>query len=304
MPNAAEGSGSGRRRRSLFRPCIDLHAGVVKQIVGGTLSDRDPEPAASAQTNPLETVAHAESTSAGSSALKTNHTSDLPSSHFAQLYRRYGLRGAHVIKLGPNNDEAASLALESWPGHLQVGGGINPSNAAEWIAKGASKVIVTSYLFPSCRFDPARLHQMERAAGGKNRLVVDVSCRRRQGKWIVAMNKWQDLTDMEVTHDSLDSLAQHCSEFLIHAADVEGLCQGIDEDLVRFLGEWIRRYHEKSGSDTFAVTYAGGARHLDDMRLVDQLSGGTVDLTFGSALDIFGGSGVKLDELVAWNDGQ
>lgn len=253
---------------SAFRPCIDLHAGVVKQIVGGTLRADDD-------------------------ALRTNYVSPRPPAFYAQLYRENGLTGGHVIKLGPGNDAAASEALAAWPDGLHVGGGINAANAREWIAKGAQKVIVTSYLFPECRFSLERLLALEQAVG-RERLVVDVSCRRRGDGWVVAMNKWQDLTDMAVTKESLDLVSAHCSELLIHAADVEGLCQGIDEDLVRALAEWA----------TVPVTYAGGARHIDDMRLIDRLSHGRVDATFGSALDIFGGTGVTLAELMQWNRDQ
>ncbi|WFD33333.1 1-(5-phosphoribosyl)-5[(5-phosphoribosylamino)methylideneamino]imidazole-4-carboxamidisomerase [Malassezia cuniculi] len=248
---------------SAFRPCIDLHGGVVKQIVGGTL--------------------RAENSGAEDGSLRTNFVSQRPPAFYAQLYKDHNLRGGHVIKLGPGNDDAAREALATWPDRLHVGGGITAENAAEWVAAGAEKVIVTSYLFPSCRFSLERLLALERAVG-KERLVVDISCRRRDDTWVVAMNRWQDLTDMQVTKESLDLVSAHCSELLIHAADVEGLCQGIDEDLVRALGEWA----------TIPVTYAGGARH--------RVSNGRVDVTFGSALDIFGGTGVTLDELVEWNN--
>lgn len=254
-----------KTRKSLFRPCIDLHEGVVKQIVGGTLTDTD-------------------------STLKTNFVATHSPAHFAELYRQHNLTGGHVIKLGPRNDEAATSAVSAWPRGLHVGGGINGDNAQQWLEKGAEKVIVTSYLFPACKFSLERLEQLS-AQVGKENLVVDVSCRKKADKWVVAMNRWQDMTDMEVNKQSLDLLAKYCSEFLIHAADVEGLCQGIDQELVTKLGEWV----------SIPTTYAGGARHIGDLELVDQLSGGKVDLTFGSALDIFGGSGVTLDELVRWN---
>jgi len=200
------------------------------------------------------------------------------------------LRGGHVIKLGGGNDEAAREALSAWPGGLQIGGGINEDNAQYWIDAGAEKVVVTSYLFPSGQFSLERLKSISSVVG-REKLVVDVSCRRRGTSWIVAMNKWQDLTDMEVNKESLDMLAEYCSEFLIHAADVEGLCQGIDEDLVHRLGGWV----------TLPTTYAGGARALSDLDLVDRLSNGTVDLTFGSSLDIFGGTQVKFLDLVKYN---
>lgn len=251
------------RRHSKFRPCIDLHDGKVKQIVGGTLSDDKPE------------------------ELKTNFVASQTPAEFAQLYKDRNLVGGHVIKLGGGNDAAAKEALAAWPGGLQIGGGMNEKNAKEWLDAGAGKIIVTSYLFPGARFSLERLKAISDATG-KDRLVVDVSCRRKGEKWLVAMNKWQDITDMEVSKESLDLLAEHCSEFLIHAADVEGLCQGIDEELVRKLGEWA----------TIPTTYAGGAKDIADLDLVDRLSGGRVDLTYGSSLDIFGGSLVEFEELV------
>ncbi|KAI0660915.1 Phosphoribosylformimino-5-aminoimidazole carboxamide ribotide isomerase [Cubamyces menziesii] len=257
------------RRRSVFRPCIDLHNGEVKQIVGGTLHEDDSD----------------------ESRLKTNFVASHPSPYYAELYKKHGLEGGHVIKLGPGNDQAAKEALAAWPGHLQVGGGITAENAREWLDAGASKVIVTSYLFPEGKFSLERLKAVCSAVG-KDRLVVDVSCRKRGDKWLVAMNKWQTITDMEVCKESLDLLAEYCSEFLIHAADVEGLCQGIDEELVKKLGEWA----------SIPTTYAGGAKSVADLELVDRLSNGKVDLTYGSSLDIFGGSLVKFDDLVKYNN--
>ncbi|KAI8990822.1 hypothetical protein BDF20DRAFT_903819 [Mycotypha africana] len=249
-----------------FNGCIDLHHGKVKQIVGGSLSDKSPE------------------------QLTTNFVSEESPSYYANLYQNQGVTRCHVIKLGPNNDEAAKEALQTWPGGLQVGGGITLENAKEWLSLGASKVIVTSYLFPDAQFSKERLIELSERVGKEN-LVVDVSCRRKGDKWVVAMNKWQTMTDMEVNKDTLDMLSQYCSEFLIHAADVEGLCNGIDEELVECLGKWVN----------IPTTYAGGGRSLEDLKLVDKLSNGKVDLTFGSALDIFGGTGVTFKECVEWN---
>ncbi|KAI0922532.1 hypothetical protein AcV5_009480 [Taiwanofungus camphoratus] len=254
------------RRSSLFRPCIDLHNGQVKQIVGGTLSETDP------------------------STLKTNFVASHSAVYYAELYRKYGLEGGHIIMLGNGNDDAAREALHAWPGHLQVGGGITDKNCQEWLHQGASKVIVTSYLFPDAKFSLERLQTISTLIG-KDRLVVDVSCRRRADKWFVAMNKWQTITDVEVNKETLDMLSEYCSEFLIHAADVEGLCQGIDEELVARLGQWV----------IIPTTYAGGARSVADLKTVDELSAGNVDLTFGSSLDIFGGTLVRLEDLVRYN---
>ena len=249
-----------------FRPCIDLHDGKVKQIVGGTLRDDGP--------GPRENFVSAESPAA-----------------FAQKYRDDRLAGGHIIKLGAGNDDAARSALAAWPGGLQLGGGINADNAANWLAAGASHVIVTSWLFsPEGKFLPDRLAALVDRIGA-DRLVIDLSCRRTATGWTVAMNRWQTLTDLDVTPATLDRLAGNCAEFLIHAADVEGLCGGIDQDLVKLLGAWAGR----------PLTYAGGVATLADVELVDTLGQGHVDITVGSALDIFGGNGVRYVDLVAWN---
>ncbi|KAI9677439.1 MAG: Enzyme that catalyzes the fourth step in the histidine pathway [Caeruleum heppii] len=250
-----------------FRPCIDLHSGQVKQIVGGTLTTT-------------------------SSDLKTNHVSHLPARHFAALYKQQGLRGAHVIMLGPGNEDAAREALSEWEGGLQIGGGVTDANAKRWIDWGAEKVIVTSYLFPDARFSMDRLKAILAVLGDDRRkLVIDLSCRRKGDTWFVAMNKWQTLTNMEVNQETIALLQPHCSEFLIHAADNEGLQRGVDEDLVRNLAKWC----------AIPVTYAGGGRTVADLDMVRDLSGGKVDLTIGSALDIFAGEGVRFDDCVAWN---
>lgn len=254
-------------RRAKFRPCIDLHEGQVKQIVGGTLDSSEE-------------------------ALQTNFTSDRDAAWYAELYADDRLEGGHVIQLGPGNTDAARRALVAYPGGLQIGGGIRPENAAEWLAAGASHVIATSCLFDAeARFLSEQLEALVEAVG-TDRLVIDLSCRRRGDRWIVAMNKWQTPTDLEVTHDTLDRLAPSCAEFLIHAADVEGKCSGIDGELVALLGSW---------NGHRPITYAGGASSLDDLRLVDELGLGRVDLTIGSALDIFGGKGVRYRDCVAYN---
>ena len=247
-----------------FRPCIDLHQGKVKQIVGGSLGS---------DNQPVE-----------------NHVSDRSPADFARMYRDAEAGGGHVIQLGPGNESAAKEALAAWPGGLQVGGGIRPDNAASWLEAGASHVIVTSWLFDDdARFSARRLRELLKEVHNDN-LVIDLSCRRVNGGWTVAMNRWQTLTNLSVTESVLDDLAGQCAEFLIHAADVEGLQQGIDEDLVRRLGGWGRH----------PMTYAGGARSLDDLARVEELSQGNVDLTIGSALDLFGGP-LGFSDCVAWN---
>ncbi len=259
------------RPHTLFRPCIDLHEGKVKQIVGSTLSE------GSAGVSPVPD-------------LKTNFVSDKPARWFAELYKKDALSGGHVIMLGKGNDTAAREALAAYPGGLQVGGGINPGNARLWLDHGATHVIVTSWLFDGCaKFQQSKLEDMVKAAGVE-RLVIDLSCKATRDGWVVAMNCWQTLTDLFVDKDLLARLAPFCDEFLIHAVDVEGKCQGIDEALVRCLGVWCDK----------PVTYAGGARDLNDLARVQQLSAGKVDVTIGSALDVFGGE-TSYKDCVAFN---
>lgn len=249
----------------MFRPCIDLHEGRVKQIVGGTLSDE-------------------------AGGLRTNFVSERPAAWYAELYRRDGLRGGHVIMLGPGNETAARAALAAYPGGLQIGGGINADNAPAWLQAGASQVIVTSWVFREGQVDWARLRQLV-ATVGKERLVLDLSCRRRGDTYLVVTDRWQKFTALEISAETLQSLAGYCAEFLIHAVDVEGLCRGIDRELVENLGQW----------SPIPTTYAGGASSLADLEEVTRLGQGNIDLTIGSALDIFGGRGICYADAVAFN---
>jgi phosphoribosylformimino-5-aminoimidazole carboxamide ribotide isomerase len=249
----------------MFRPCIDLHDGKVKQIVGGTLKD-------------------------DGAGLRTNFVSERPASWFAELYRRDDLKGGHVIKLGPGNDDAARAALAAYPGGLHVGGGVDADNAMSWLEAGASHVIVTSWVFRDGQLDWERLKRLVGVIG-KERLVLDLSCRKRGADYFVVTDRWQKFTELTLSQETLARLAEFCDEFLIHAADVEGLCRGIDSELVGKLGEWT----------PIPTTYAGGAKSLADLEEVTRVGRGRVDLTIGSALDVFGGSGVTYAEAVEFN---
>lgn len=247
-----------------FRPCIDLHQGKVKQIVGGSLSD---------------------------SGAQTNFISDHKADHYAYLYKEHTLTGGHVIALGPNNEAAAKLALSTWPKGMQFGGGVTLDNAQSWLDAGASQVIVTSYLFEDDQFSWSKLEALVKQIG-VDALVLDLSCRKVGNSWQIATNRWQTITDTVINRETLTLLSQYCSEFLIHSADVEGLQGGIDQPLVSVLAEHC----------DIPVTYAGGARTIDDLALVESLSAGKIDLTIGSALDIFGGAGITLEQCIAWNN--
>lgn len=249
----------------MFRPCIDLHDGKVKQIVGGTLKD-------------------------DGAGLRTNFVSERPAAWFAELYRRDDLSGGHVIKLGPGNDDAARAALAAYPGGLHLGGGVDAENATGWLEAGASHVIVTSWVFRDGQLDWERLKRLVGVIG-KERLVLDLSCRKRGAEYVVVTDRWQKFTELTLSQETLARLAAFCDEFLIHAADVEGLCRGIDSELVGKLGEWT----------PIPTTYAGGAKSLADLEDVTRVGRGRVDLTIGSALDVFGGSGVTYAEAVEFN---
>jgi phosphoribosylformimino-5-aminoimidazole carboxamide ribotide isomerase len=173
---------------------------------------------------------------------------------------------------------------------MQVGGGVDAERAGSWIDLGASHVIVTSWVFREGRLDQARLDDLVRRVG-KSRLVLDLSCRKRGDDYVVMTDRWQKYTEMTVTAETLATLARSCAEFLVHAVDVEGLCRGIDGALIEKLGRW----------SPIPVTYAGGANSLADLEETTRLGRGRVDLTIGSALDIFGGTGVKYVDVVAFN---
>ncbi|HEX3775858.1 MAG TPA: phosphoribosylformimino-5-aminoimidazole carboxamide ribotide isomerase [Polyangiaceae bacterium] len=249
----------------MFRPCIDLHEGKVKQIVGGTLGDA-PE------------------------RVRENFVSEKSSAEYAALYREDALHGGHVIQLGAGNERAALAALAAYPGGLQLGGGVNLDNAARWLDAGASHVIVTSWVFQAGRIDFDRLAALVRQIGHE-RLVLDLSCRKRDGAYWVVTDRWQKFTNVTVGRETLAELAESCSEFLVHAVDVEGLCRGIDRELVELL----------AAHSPLPTTYAGGATSLADLEDITRIGQGRIDLTIGSALDIFGGNGVRYADAVAFN---
>jgi phosphoribosylformimino-5-aminoimidazole carboxamide ribotide isomerase len=242
-----------------FRPCIDLHNGKVKQIVGGSLDD---------------------------AGAVENFVSDKGAAYYAELYKKDNLPGGHVIMLGPGNEEEVFSALKAYPGGLQVGGGINPGNAMEYIDAGATHVIVTSYVFAHGRINMDNLVAIKSVVG-RERLVLDLSCRFKDGRYFVVTDRWQKFTEYEINRENVAKLEDYCDEFLVHAADVEGLKQWIDERLVAILEECC----------SIPVTYAGGVKDLSDVKKVYENGLGRIDVTIGSALDIFGGN-IKYRELI------
>ena len=248
-----------------FRPCIDLHDGKVKQIIGSTLGD---EP----------------------SSLRTNFSSPHPPSFYTAMYRRDNLYGGHIIMLGPGNEAAAMEALTAWPGGMQLGGGITADNATLWLERGASHVIVTSWIFHDGMVDMTRLEHLAQLVG-KKRLVLDLSCRWRGNGYYVVTDRWQRFTCLRLDAESLASLGAYCDEFLVHAVDVEGTCTGLDERLLDLLAK----------DSPLPTTYAGGIASMADLELVRRVGGGRIDATVGSALDIFGGTGITYQELVAFH---
>lgn len=237
-----------------LRPCIDLHQGKVKQIVGDTLGHQDQD-------------------------VVENFISEHDSAYYAEKFKGDQLTGGHVIMLGPGNEKAAIRALQAYPGGLQIGGGINPGNALKYLENGASHVIVTSYIFQDGELKMDRLLEMVEAVG-KERLVIDLSCKKKDGKWYVVTDKWTKFSDLEVNAETIAMMEQYCDELLIHAVDVEGKRSGIQEELVEQLAQWV----------SIPTTYAGGVRSLEDLDKFNALSAGKLDVTIGSALDLFGGT--------------
>ena len=244
-----------------FRPCIDIHNGKVKQIVGSSLRD------------------------AGDQA-EENFVAEQDGAFFARLYKNAGICGGHIILLNPEQSEyygatreQALLALHEYPGGLQIGGGIHAGNAASFIKEGASHVIVTSYVFKDGRISFENLNRLVSAVG-KDHLVLDLSCRFKEDGYYIVTDRWQKFTEEKVTTELLDRLAEYCDEFLVHAVDVEGKASGIEEELAGLLGRWNR----------IPVTYAGGVRNFEDLRKIRELGHGHLNVTIGSALDLFGGT--------------
>jgi len=247
-----------------FRPCIDLREGRVVQIIGSTLIDNNSE------------------------TLKTNFETDRSSEDFAKMYKEDNLPGGHVISLGLGNEEAALSALHAFPGGFHMGGGITPQNAITYLEAGASHVVVTSYVFSNGQIDMEKLKLLQETVG-KNRLVLDLSCRKKGSDFWIVTDRWQKFTDVSICPEILNQLADHCDEFLVHGVDVEGKMQGIQTELIEILGKY----------SPIPVTYAGGVKELSDLDLVKEVGRGRVDLTIGSALDIFGGS-IPYRSVVEW----
>ncbi len=252
-----------------FRPCIDIHNGKVKQIIGGSLSDEDGKAV-------------------------ENFVSEQDAGFYAALYKKDNLKGGHIILLNPagtdyyrQNCSQAEKALKEYPGGFQIGGGITEENAGSFIEKGASHVIVTSYVFQEGKIHYENLEKLAEAVG-RDRLVLDLSCRKKNGKYYVVTDRWQKFTDVVVNRDTLDALSAYCDEFLIHAVDVEGKASGIERELVRLLGEWNK----------IPITYAGGVGSFEDLKLLKELGKDRLDVTIGSALDLFGGP-IKYTEVVS-----
>lgn len=250
-----------------FRPCIDIHNGKVKQIVGGSLKDSGDQ-------------------------ARENFVSEQDGAFYGALYCEAGLTGGHVILLNPESSpyfaqtKAQALkALKAFPGGLQIGGGVRPENAAEYLDEGASHVIVTSYVFRDGRISWENIEKMEGEVG-KERLVLDLSCRKKEGVYYIVTDRWQKFTEVAVTTDIMRELGSHCDEFLIHAVDVEGKASGIETELAEILAE----YGEKP------VTYAGGVGSMEDIRILNACGKGLLDVTVGSALDLFGGT-IPFEEL-------
>ncbi|MGM0462987.1 MAG: phosphoribosylformimino-5-aminoimidazole carboxamide ribotide isomerase [Fibrobacterota bacterium] len=237
-----------------FRPCIDLHKGMVKQIVGSTLQDEDNSAA-------------------------ENFVSPRPASYYAQLYKKDNLRGGHIIQLGPGNEEAAAQALAVWDTGFQIGGGITAENAQKYLAMGASHVIMTSYIFKDGVLQKKHLEKAAHTTG-TDRLVLDVSCIKQGSHYYIVTDRWQHVSSLEINRSTLDFLGTYCDEFLVHAAHVEGKMAGPDFELIQLLAD----------CSPSTITYAGGIHSLADIKKIQITGKNKIHFTVGSALDIFGGS--------------
>lgn len=255
-----------------FRPCIDIHNGKVKQIVGGSLKDE-------------------------ADSAKNNFVSDLDADFYADLYKKNNIKGGHIIILNAKDSEyyeadieQAKKALKAYPGGLQIGGGVNADNARDYINMGATHVIVTSYVFKDGKINYDNLNKL-RDIVGREHLVLDLSCKKKDGQYYIVTDRWQKFTDVVVSEMVLDELSEYCSEYLIHAVDVEGKAKGIEEELAELLGNWGK----------LPITYAGGVGSFSDLEKLRELADNKIDVTIGSALDIFGGN-MEYDKVIEFCD--
>lgn len=244
-----------------FRPCIDIHNGKVKQIVGGSLRDQND-------------------------AATENFVAEQDAAFYAKMYESYGIKGGHIILLNPASSDyyeatkkQAIGALSAYPGGMQIGGGITAENAAEFLEAGASHVIVTSYVFKDGKVDFERLELLKNAVG-KEHLVLDLSCRKKDNAYYIVTDRWQKFTDVVLNEETLRLFDDYCDEYLIHAVDVEGKASGIETELVKLLGNSCEK----------PVTYAGGVHSFEDLELLKSYGKNHVNVTVGSALDLFGGT--------------
>ena len=251
-----------------FRPCIDIHNGKVKQIVGGSLTDVQDQ-------------------------ASENFVSEQDASFYADLYKKAGIKGGHVILLNCHDSpyyeatkEQALLALRTYPKGLQIGGGVNPDNAGEYLNAGASHVIVTSYVFKDGKISWKNLNRMKDTVGKEN-LVLDLSCRKKDGKYYIVTDRWQKFTEVIVTLETMEELGNYCDEFLVHAVDVEGKARGVETELAALLGAYRGN----------PVTYAGGVGSVSDIEDLRKYGKDRLDVTVGSALDLFGGR-IPFTELI------
>lgn len=255
-----------------FRPCIDIHNGKVKQIVGGSLLDRGDQ-------------------------AKENFVSELDATFYANYYKERGIVGGHIILLNPASSEfyeatkeQAMKALHAYPGGMQIGGGINSDNALEYIENGASHVVVTSYVFKEGKVNWENLEKLVHVVG-KEKIVLDLSCRKKDGVYYVVTDRWQKFTKEVLNEQLLERFRDHCDEFLIHAVDVEGKASGIETELVSMLGAYGK----------IPVTYAGGVSSYQDIEQIKKLGNNKLDVTIGSALDLFGGN-LEFEKVLSYMD--
>lgn len=251
-----------------FRPCIDIHNGKVKQIVGGSLKDQGDK-------------------------AETNFTSQYEAKHYAQKYKEDGVPGGHIILLNPSTSEyyedtkrQAIEALRAYPQGMQIGGGITGDNAMFYLEQGASHVVVTSYVFENGQVHWGKLSELSEQVG-KMHLVLDLSCRKKGDAYYIVTNRWQTFTEVAISETVLETFAQYCDEFLVHGVDVEGKSSGVEEELVALLANWGK----------IPITYAGGIGSITDLERFREISQGKLDYTIGSALDLFGGS-ISYEQIV------
>ncbi len=248
-----------------FRPCIDVFKGKVVQLIGTSLFGGEEK----------TIVKHFES--------------EYSPAYYAELFKQDNLKGGHILSLGSGNNDVVIEALKAFNGGMKYGGSVTPENAHVYLDAGATHVIVNSYVFDNGEINLPNLKSLVKSIG-KDKLVLDMSCRKKNGDYYIVTNLWEKFTNVILDQKSLQDISKYCDEIIVHGVDSEGRKQGLESDLVRILAQHT----------PIKTVYAGGISSIADLTMIKALGNEKIDPCIGTALSIYGGN-LSYYEVLEWN---